>query len=90
VKAVNAVNAVNAAEFARNCHCKTFLSLFLYVALLCIVRLHDQALFASLSTPSNDLGENILDIVAAMNISSFGMACHGINNLEFMGIPDKR
>jgi hypothetical protein len=30
---VDVVNAVNVAQFARNCHCKTLLSLLLYAAL---------------------------------------------------------
>jgi hypothetical protein len=47
----------------------------------CIVRMHDQLPFTSLSTLSNDLGENTLDIVGSREYLSFW---HGINNLEAM------
>jgi hypothetical protein len=40
----------------------------------CIVRIHDQPLFTSLSTPINNLGESISDIVGGCEHLSFGMA----------------
>jgi hypothetical protein len=49
--------------------------------------MHDQLPFTSLSTLSNDLGENISDILGGREHLSFW---YGINNLEVMGIPDER
>jgi hypothetical protein len=46
----------------------------------------DQSPFASLSTPSNDIGENISDIVGGPVHLSFW---HGITNLESMGISEE-
>jgi hypothetical protein len=53
--------------------------------------MHDQPPFTSLSTPSNAFGVNISDIVGGREHLSFwhGMAWHGINNLESMGISDE-
>jgi hypothetical protein len=53
--------------------------------------MHDQRPFTCLSTPSNDLGENISDIVGGREHLSFwhGMIGHGINNLESTGISDE-
>jgi hypothetical protein len=49
--------------------------------------MHDQPPFTSLSTPSNDLGENISDMIGGLDHLSFW---HDISNLESMGIPDER
>jgi hypothetical protein len=72
-------DVVDVLQFARNCHHKTLLSLVLYVDLHCP---HARPTFYHLSplTPSNDLGENISDIVGGREHLSFGMASHGINN----------
>jgi hypothetical protein len=43
-------------------------------------------LLSPLSMPSNDLSENISDIVGGPEHLSFS---HGINNLESTGIPDE-
>jgi hypothetical protein len=47
-------------------------------------------LLSPLSTSNSDFGENISDIVGGREYLSVGMAWHGINNLEFMEIPDER
>jgi hypothetical protein len=84
------VSMVDMVSFARNYHRKTFLSLLLHMALPCIVCLHDQPPVTSLhSALSNDLGENISDLEADADISSFGMAWHDINVLESMRIADE-
>jgi hypothetical protein len=54
----------------------------------CIIRMRDQFPFTSFQyTSSNDLSENLLDIVGGRKHLSFW---HGINNLESMCIPDER
>jgi hypothetical protein len=87
-KELNPTNSVDIAQFSRNCHPKTLVSFCCMYPW--IVRRHHQLPFTSRATPNNNLGENISDLVGAVNISSFGMACHSINNLEFMGIPNER
>jgi hypothetical protein len=85
------VSVVDVVQFPKNRHRKMSLSLLLYVALPCIIRMRDQS-FSRLSLysrPSSDLGENISDLIGGVNISPFGMAGYGINNLEFMHIPDE-
>jgi hypothetical protein len=74
VDTVDTVDMVDAAQFARNCHGKTLLSLCWTRAF--IVRLHDRPPFTSFSTPSSNIGENISDMGAAVNISHFGMTWH--------------
>jgi hypothetical protein len=79
---------VDVMQFANDCHRKTLLSLCYMWP--CIVRMYDQTPFTFFSTPSNDFGENRLDIVGGREHLSFWHGWHGINNLESMGIPDER
>jgi hypothetical protein len=58
----------------------------LYVALHCPYA-RPTSFHLSLSTPSNDLGDNISDIVDSREHLAFW---HDINNLEFMGILGER
>jgi hypothetical protein len=41
-------------QYARNCHRKPLLSLFLYVFVSCIVRMHNQSPVTSISMSSNE------------------------------------
>jgi hypothetical protein len=72
------VDLVDMVQLARNCPRKTLLSLCRMRP--CIVRRHDNPSFTSVSTPSNDLDENISDIVVffAMNLALSGF-CQAID-----------
>jgi hypothetical protein len=65
----NPAISVDMVLFARNCHLKTLCRLCYMWP--CIVRIHDQRPFTSLSTPSNDLGETISDIISGREYLSF-------------------
>jgi hypothetical protein len=74
VDAVDMTDAMDMVEFARDSHLNTLLALLAYGALSCS---HAPSTFLSrLSTSSNDLGENISDVVGSHERLSFrhGMA----------------
>jgi hypothetical protein len=74
------VNVLAVMHFARNCHHKTLLSLLLCMALHCPHARPTSFHFSLHSTPSNDLGGKISEIIGGPEYFSFwhGMAWHGM------------
>jgi hypothetical protein len=73
--------------FARNDHCRTLLSLLLYLALDSPQAPPASLDFSPHAEQRNDLGENISDIAGGRENPCFW---HGINNFESMRIPNER
>jgi hypothetical protein len=81
-------DVANVAQFARNCHYKTLLSLLLYVALHCPpTRAISFHLFLH-STPGSDLGDQISNLIGDREYLSFwhGMTWHDMALHQQLGI----